>query len=126
MDATKLRQEFSSNTSAVIIEFNSSEVVIPRTRVTVAVVRFSFFYWVWYHHECVKDQLQNRFKPSPPTTKGYFTFKPRAASDERKLDMTIHELFKRCSNDLLSWSDQLKAFVDGRLDPLRKVGTIIE
>ena len=126
MDAAKLRQEFSNNTSAVLIEFNSSEVVIPRTKVAIAVVRFSFFYWIWYSHVCVKDKLQHSFKPVPPTTKGYFTFKPRAASDGRKLDMTIRELFKRCSGDLLSWSEQLKEFVNGRLDPLRKVGAIIE
>jgi hypothetical protein len=126
MGTSKLNQEFTNNTSAVMIEFNSAEVVIPRTKVAVAVVRFSFFYWIWYHHVCIKDQLQNRFAPSPPTTKGFFTFKPKAASDGRKLDMTLRELFKRCSADLLSWSEQLKEFVDGRIDPLRKVGTIIE
>jgi len=56
----------------------------------------------------------------------FFTFKPKATSDGRKLDMTLRELFKRCSADLLSWSEQLKEFVNGRIDPLRKVGTIIE
>lgn len=124
--ASKLIQEFTNDTSAVTIIFNSSEVVIPCTKVTVAVVRFSFFYWIWYNHVCMKDQLQNRFTPSPPQAKGFFTLKPKAAIDDRKLDMTLRELFKRCSNDLVSWSEQLKEYVNGRIAPLRDVGTIIE
>jgi hypothetical protein len=121
----KLNKEYA-NTSAVMLEFKSAEVVIPQTKVIVAVVQFSFFYWIWYNHTCIIGRLQDRYAPKPPSTKGFFTFKPKTASDNRKIDATLRELFKRCSNDLVLWSAQLKDYVNSRMDPLRKLGTIIE
>jgi hypothetical protein len=126
MQSQGLHHEFSSNSSAVMLSFDSAEVVVPRTQITIAAVRFSFFYWLWYYHVCLPDQLQNRFKPSPPTTKGFFTFKPKAATDGRKIEATVRELLKRCSDDLVNWSNQLGEFVNARIEPLRKVGEIIE
>jgi len=122
----KLRQEFPNNTSAMRLEFTSTEVVIPNTSLVVALVRFSFFYWVWYYHVCIKDPFQDAFSPSPLSTSGFFTFKPKAAVDGRKLDAALRELFKRCSSDIVSWSGQLKEYVNSRIDPLRKLGDIIE
>ena len=121
-----LHPEFTGDTSAEVLRFVSAEVIIPQTELTIAVVRFSFFYWLWYRHVCVVDQLQSGFSPSPRETKGFFTFKPKAAVDGLKVDATLREIFKRCSSDIVSWSGQLKEYVNSRMDPLRKIGDIIE
>jgi len=121
-----LREEFKQHTSAVNISFSSSEVILPHTTLCVVVAQFSFFYWIWYRHHCRRQQLQGAFKPEPEVTKGLFTLKPKAALDGRKVENVIKELLKRSSEDILKWAEQLGGYVESRIEPLRKLGEIIE
>ena len=108
------------------VDFISAEVVVPRTTIVVTVVRFHFLYWLWYCHMCLPQQLQDTFKPDPPYTKGFFTFKPSGARDKDKIDRTLAELLSRCSRDVLAWARQLGEYVETRIEPLRQIGPIIE
>jgi len=122
----RVKSEEKPPTYALQIRFSSSEVVVPRTTLTLCVSRFSFFYWLWYLHECAQKQLQGSFVAEPGFKKGFFTFKAKAALDGRKMENTVKELFKRAGEDILGWADQLAEFVDGRLKPLREMGKIVE
>lgn len=122
----KVQREYKGPTHGVQVQFSSAEVVLPRTVLTVGVSRFSFFYWLWYLHECTQEQLQGSFTADPRFTKGFFTFKPRAALDGRKVEKAVNELLKRACDDILSWAEQLGKFVDTRLGPLREIGKIVE
>jgi len=108
------------------VTFESSEVVVPTSIMYVAVARFSFFYWLWYLHQCKIPELQNNFRPKPQQHMGVFTFKARAAQDAGKVDGAVREMLKRGADATLDWAQQLGQFVDGRLEPLRKLKTIIE
>lgn len=121
-----VKSEFKGQMNAVQLLFSSSEVVLPHTTLTVGVGRFSFFYWLWFLHECNQAQLQGSFNADPKHTKGFFTFKPKAALDGRKMETVVIEMFKGITEDILSWSKQLGLFVDGRLTPLREIGKLVE
>jgi hypothetical protein len=121
-----LQKEFTGKTAACMADFRSTEVVIPTTTLCIAVVRFNFFYWLWYWHVCNPQQLQGKFDPVPLYTKGFFTFKPSGARDTDKTDRTITELLARSSREVLTWAKQLGEYVESRVDPLRKMGPIIE
>lgn len=121
-----VQKEFTNETAASRVEFISSEVVVPKTTLHVAVVRFNFFYWLWYCHVCHPEQLQGMFKPDPAYAKGFFTFKPSGAKDGEKMERAVTELLSRSSREILSWAKQLGAYVESRVDPLRKVGPIID
>lgn len=124
--AVSLQKEFTNNTAACKIEFQSREVVLPSTSLFVAVVRFNFFYWIWYCHVCHQQQLQGKFRPDPLHAKGFFTFKPSAARDAEKREGAIREMLGRTSREILSWGQQLGEYVEARVEPLRKVGQIVE
>jgi hypothetical protein len=122
----KVKSEYRSQMNAIQIRFLSSEVVLPHTTLTVGVSQFSFFYWLWYLHECDQKQLQWSFNADPHFKKGFFTFKPKAALDGRKMENTVKELFKRVCEDILSWTNQLSQLVDTKITPLREMGKIVE
>ena len=124
--AHEIAGEFTNHSAVCEVHFVSSEVVVPTTKLYVVLARFNFFYWLWYCHECVPGQLQEKFKPDPPYTKGFFTFKPSAARDADKLDRSLTELLTRSSREILTWAKQLGEYVESRVNPLRRTGHIIE
>ncbi len=118
--------EYASQTIAFRIDFCSQEVLVPSTALYVGLIRFKFFYWIWYQHVCPQRQLQGNFTPDPALTKGFFTFKSTGIRDTLKVKRSLSELFSRVSHDIVIWAKQLGAYVESRVDPLRKVGSIIE
>lgn len=124
--ASSLQKEFTSNTASFQVDFSSREVVLPTTSLYVAVVRFNFLYWLWYCHICQPHQLQGKFKPNPAYTKGFFTFKPSAARDNEKREGALREMLVRSSREILTWAQQLGDYVEARVEPLRKIGPIVE
>ena len=121
-----VQKEYAGSTAAWTVDFLSTEIVVPHTTLFLSVARFNFFYWLWYYHICHPNQLQGKFKPGPATTKGFFTFKPSGARDPDKVDKTLGELLTRTSREILVWAKQLGDYVEARMDPLRKVGPIVE
>lgn len=126
MKACGVSREFSKDVMAFKIDFRSQEVVVPTTTLCVAVVRFSFFYWIWYSHLCHQQQLQGMFSPHPQHTKGFFTLKPLAARDNLKVERVLTDLLGRVSEDIITWAQQLGGYVEARVEPLRKAGPVIE
>jgi len=122
----KVKPDYREQMNVIQMSFSGSEVVIPRTTLTVGVARFSFFYWLWYLHECHDAQFPGGFSANPPFKKGFCTFKPRAALDGRKMENTVKELFKRTCEDILAWARQLGESVDARFTPLREGGKIVQ
>jgi hypothetical protein len=117
--------EFRHDAPAITVHFSSREVVVPTTRLTVALARFSFFYWIWYCHECPNEQLQGTFTAEPRLRYGFFTFKPFAALDSAKIDSALKEILKWASDDAIRWAKQLADYVDSRMKPMREIGKII-
>jgi len=126
VDANGLHREFTKRTLAYKVDFSSAEIVLPRTSLFVTLVRFEFFYWIWYCHVCHTSQLQGTFSPKPASTTGFFTFKPTAAKNGEKMERTLTEVLSRASDDIVAWAKQLGEYVESRLKPLREVGDIIE
>jgi hypothetical protein len=122
----KVKQELKQPPFGVHIVFGSSEVAVPTTRLTVAVCRFSYFYWLWYFHECSSRQMQGTFSAEPGHKTGFITFKARAAADTEKVKRGVREILKRATDDIVTWGEQLRKYVDGRFGPLRESGDIID
>jgi hypothetical protein len=99
---------------------------LPKTTLFVVLIRFNFFYWIWYYHTCDAQLLQEGFKPDPQYTKGCFTFKPTAARDKLKIDQALSELLLRTSREMVSWTKQLGDYAVSRMGSLRQIGPIIE
>ena len=121
-----LQTENTNQTEACIVDFRPTEIVLPVTKLYVTIVKFKFFYWLWYFHHCQPQQLQGSFQPDPPYTTGFFTFKPSGARDKEKTDQTLNELLSRSSREILTWAKQLGQYAESRIEPLRKLGAIIE
>ena len=126
MKQKKVIHEWSKELTACQVEFSGSLPVVPRTVLTVAFARFSFFYWLWYLHEFPKQEPHEGFSPAKRSKTGFFTFMPKAAGDARKMENAVKELLKRACEDFLSWAEELREFVDKRLGPLREMGELIE
>lgn len=118
--------EFSHNTVAAEVSFTSQEVIVPESRVVLAAVRFSYFYWLWYQHFCQTPEQIPAFRPTPPLHTGYFVFKPSAAADPQKTESAVRELLARASADYLEWTKQLHEHIDSRLARFRNEDSIIE
>lgn len=121
-----LRGEFMNQDSAMNVSFSGREVIIPHTLLCVVVARFSFFYWIWYYHRYRKERVQGACSPNPESTKGFFTLKPNAARDGRKVENVIKELLKRSGEDIVKGAGQLGEYVESRIEPLRELGDIVE
>jgi hypothetical protein len=127
MASCGLGEEFTSMTSAFRVEFIPREVVLPRTSLVVAVIQFTFFYWIWYYHSFAPGGSFGRaFTPSPDKAIGFFTLKPSGARDAIKTDKVLTEILSRASRDILTWAEQLGKYVEGRIGPLREMGPIVE
>lgn len=126
MKQLKVKHEFVGHPTATEIAFVSSEVVIPSSTLIIASARFSFFYWLWYMHCCDVPDLQNRFQPEPTFHSGVMTFKANAAKETDKVENAVREVLSRSSQSIVEWAQQLRGFVDARLDPLRDLRSIIE
>ena len=126
MDSCGVRSEFTNTTVAFRINFQSEELLLPNTTLDVVVVQFKFFYWIWYCHVCPQQQLQGIFLPDPALTKGFFTFKPTAMRDKLKVDHNLSVMFSRVSSEIVLWATQLGGYVESRMEPLRKMGPVVE
>jgi hypothetical protein len=111
---------------AIRCSFRSSELTVPTTDLYITIVRFSVFYWIWWFHMCSSKQLEQSFTPDPPLKTGFFTLTPQAALDERKMGRVVSDILDRGSQSILDWAQQLSGSVNSRIDPLRKLGDIIE
>ena len=126
MNDTKVSQEFGDQAVCIRVCFEGQEVVLPSSLLLVCLARFSFFYWIWYRHEYVQKGVTAGFSPQPKSTKGFYTLKPQALADRMKIKKCVTEIIERASADIANWAVQLRAHVNGRLDPLRQIGDIIE
>src|SRR5262249_45279416 len=122
----KVRPTFVDHPTATSVTFASNEVVVPRSTLILACARFSFFYWLWYLHSCDVPDLQQHFQPNPRFRTGMMTFKAAAARGSDKVESSVREVLARSGQSIVEWTQQLRAFVDTRLGPLRKQKTIIE
>lgn len=117
MREKKVYQDSKGVVSATKCRFTSSEVVLPRTILSIAIVRFSYFYWIWYKHGYY--DTPPGFTAEPTRAIGFLTLKPKTAIDNLTIENSIREILKRASEDILTWAEQLRKFVDERLAPLR-------
>lgn len=111
---------------AIQVLCSSNHVIVPRTRLFIVCARFSFFYWLWYKHVCHVTELQHRFMPNPAHRKGFITMSSSAGQDLGKVSLAVSEVFSRCAATTVEWTGQLREFIDNRVDPLRKMDTIIQ
>jgi hypothetical protein len=109
-----------------VIDFTSSEVVVPNTVLTITTVRFKFFYWLWYLHSCPQQENLDKFSPKPSFSRCFFTLKPNVIQDEGKIEKCLNEIFFKVSENILNWNQQLQEYAESRISPLRKIGKIIE
>jgi len=122
----RVKDEYTEFTKAIMINFNSTEIILPNMSLAVATIRFKFFYWVWYMSTCNIQPIQNSFKPNPPFRNEFFTLLPKAALDSSKIEKIVNEIYIRSGADILNWANQLSEYVNARLEPLRSMGEIIE
>ena len=120
-----LNKEFAGNNIATPIMFGSQEVLLPKASASIALMRFNFFYWVWYIYRCNDQGMRDNWKAQPQSRRGYYTFKPAAVVVQDKLAVQVEEIFSGFAKDLLDWTKQLREYLDNRIQPLRDSGKII-
>jgi hypothetical protein len=109
-----------------VIDFTSSEIIVPNTVLTITTVRFKFFYWLWYLHSCPQQADLDKFSPKPSFSKGFFTLKPNVIQDGGKIEKCFNEIFCKVGENILNWNQQLQEYVESRISTLREIGKIIE
>ena len=120
-----LNKEFTNINLTFEILLKPAQLVIPSSKLTVVCLRFNFFYWLWYAHQCIKTSAHTDWQPNPAQTTGFFTFKPSGVRKIEKLQEVIETILVRVTDDLDKWSQQSKQHFEARVQPLVKVSDII-
>jgi hypothetical protein len=105
--------------------FASSRATIPNSALHIAVVRFTFFFWIWWALVCETKALDRTFQPKPSAITDFRTLVPHAALDDSKVRPVIKVILDQSSEQILQWSKQLAEFIDKTVDPLRQFSDII-
>jgi hypothetical protein len=106
--------------------FSSSHAAIPNTALHIAVVRFTFFFWIWWMLECDTKSLERTYRPEPPTVADFRTLVPRAALDDDKVKSVVNAMLTQSSEQILEWAKQLAELINKTVDPLRQFSDIIK
>lgn len=120
-----LNKEFTNDNSSTAIVLRSAEVLLPNISASISLMRFKFFYWIWYSYRCEDKGMRDNWKAEPQFKRGYFTFKPSAVNSRDKLEIQVDEIFSSMANDIVAWTRQLQEYLDVRIQPLRDSGKII-
>jgi hypothetical protein len=110
---------------ALGVRFLGSHATIPTSVLHVAVVRFSFFFWIWWMLICTPKALDRTFQPKPPSITDFRVLVPHAALDDSKVRPVVKVVLDQTSEQILQWSKQLAEFIDKTVDPLRQFDDII-
>ena len=102
-----------------------AQLVIPSSKLTVVCMRFNFFYWLWYSHQCIKTSAHTDWQPNPPQNTGFFTFKPSGVRKVEKIQEVMETILVKVTTDVDKWSQQSKQHFETRVQPLVKVSDII-
>jgi len=119
---TKLVSEFKQQSDGLTISLAGAEVLVASSTIRIGVARFCFFYWLWYTQQWVQDPTQPAFRPQQPYANGFLMYRPDSAVDDRKVGEGVRELLGRAVERINSWNDELRDYVDNRLQPFRDAG----
>jgi hypothetical protein len=123
-ETTKVAQEWREIRTVRAV-FTSSHATIPNSILHIAVVRFTFFFWIWWKLVCEPESLDRTFQPKPSTIEDFRTLVPGAALDDNKVRPVIKAMLDQSSEQILQWSKQLAEFIDKTVDPLRQLKDVI-
>lgn len=127
VQARKLMPEWPGNANqTIMLSLTSREITLADAKLCITVVKFNFFFWLWYTLEFQKHPQQSTFAPNPESIGGILTFSPEAIANLDKLGPCVDQILSLCGSQLVTWSDQLKHYMDERLVPLREMGPIIQ
>ena len=118
-------KEFTNEVVAYELKFTSSELVLPSSVLYLLVVRFQFFYWVCYQHQCLTNAAHTDWVPNPRGFYGHYTFKPAAALVAEKIQPVVEEIAQIAIQSISKWCDQSREFFDKRIQPLEKARPLI-
>jgi hypothetical protein len=123
--STKVAQELQEGRTLSVI-LNSSHTAIPTSHLYIAVIRFTFFYWIWWELICDANCLGRNYNPNPIKIFDYRTIAPSASQDEEKIISVINIILNQVSEQMLKWASQLGTFLDNVVDPIRQWKDIIK
>lgn len=104
--------DYARNPRGFAVEFRSSELTLPSSILTFAVVRFKFFYWIWFWHKCIPSQKSLGWKPEPPEEIGYFTFSPPAILEVSTVEGVVQQILANGLQDLTKWAAQSRKYCE--------------
>jgi len=123
--ALHVQKEFTNDVVAYKVDFTTSELVLPSSVVYVVVVRFQFFYWLYYHHYCHTNTAHTDWSPDPRMVRGHYTFKPSAALAAEKVTSVIEEIAQIAVQSIGAWCDQSRGHFEKRVEALNQAKALI-
>lgn len=119
MNKHKVKSDFYDKPWGLRIKADGLLPVIPSTRLDIFLLRFSSFYWLWFHHSCSgTDYHRVEFKPTPPTCTGYRVIKAGDATLSETILKHSSSILSVISEDIKTWSAQLKEFIESLTEHL--------
>ena len=123
--SAKIESEYVESLAKSVV-FVSSETVVPSSTLYFGIVRFKYFYWIWFWHGCNKINVATNFAPAPSNNSGFFALKPRAISNGENTKWCIDKICEHISKNILNWCNQLEEYYEKRLTPVRNMDHVIE
>ena len=121
MNRHEVKSDFHDKPWGLRIKADGLLPVIPSTKLDIFLLRFSSFYWLWFHHSCGgTDYHRVDFKPTPPTSTGYRVIKAGDATLSETILKHSLSILSVISEDIKTWSAQLKEFIENHTEHLAK------
>jgi hypothetical protein len=108
MEVRSASNDYTKDGKWLTVEFDSSELSFPSSKLTLAVVRFRFFFWIWFRHECIPNQESVGWNPNPAESVGQFTFSPSVALDVSTIEGAVQQILKTSLQRIADWAAQSK------------------
>lgn len=87
-------------------ELNSAAAYLPSSVLTFAVVRFSYFYWVWVFADPKPANKAMKAKLVPPRLRDYCTLVSSALDNPEAVDASCAWVLRRVTETLETWTKQ--------------------
>lgn len=125
VNQTGVQKEFTSEIIPFEVRFTTSELVLPSSVLYLLVVRFQFFYWLYFQHCCLTTPAHTDWSPDPRVIRSHYTFKPAAALADEKIQSVLEEIAQTAIQSIAKWCDQSRDFFGKRIQPLEEARHLI-
>jgi len=118
MDKARWREEYVDNV-AFVCSLEPTTMILATVHLALAVVRFTFAYWVWSAHLFVSAKHLKGWRPNPPILTDFRFVPPDAVLDTAKMSEAMEWVFANTASVQSRWSEELTQHLNERFESIR-------